>query len=68
MRMLTDRYGVEERELFDGIKVHRSDGWVLVLPDSFEQVFHVISEGPTKPDSERILSEMTNELGELIST
>lgn len=65
MRLLTDRYGAEERELFDGIKVLRPGGWVLVLPDSFEQEFTVVAEGETQPDSQRLVDEMIEEIRDL---
>ncbi|MBL8048606.1 MAG: NTP transferase domain-containing protein [Chthonomonas sp.] len=65
MRMLMDRYGDEERELFDGIKVLRPTGWVLVLPDSFEQEFTVVAEGDSQEDSQRLVDDMVREIQDL---
>ena len=38
----------------DGIKVYEPDGWVQVLPDPDEPVFHVYAEGESLEDSHRL--------------
>lgn len=54
MRRLAEEFmHDEEVELIDGIKIHQGDAWVLVLPDSFEQVFHVYAEAPDTEESQR---------------
>jgi mannose-1-phosphate guanylyltransferase / phosphomannomutase len=40
--------------LLDGIQVRRGDGWVQLLPDADEPVFHVYAEGPDRPASEQL--------------
>ena len=38
----------------DGIKVFEPEGWVQVLPDPDEPVFHVYAEGESLEDSHRL--------------
>lgn len=45
MRRLMEDVKGRQVELLDGIKVYHSQGWALVLPDSEEPVFRVLSEG-----------------------
>jgi mannose-1-phosphate guanylyltransferase / phosphomannomutase len=40
--------------LLDGIQLHRDGGWVQLLPDADEPVFHVYAEGADRLDSERL--------------
>ena len=47
-----DRDG--EISLVDGIQMQRDGGWVQLLPDADEPVFHVYAEGADHADSERL--------------
>jgi len=47
-----DRDG--EISLVDGIQLQRDGGWVQLLPDADEPVFHVYAEGADHADSERL--------------
>jgi mannose-1-phosphate guanylyltransferase/phosphomannomutase len=47
-----DRDG--EISLVDGIQLQRDGGWVQLLPDAAEPVFHVYAEGADHADSERL--------------
>ena len=40
--------------LLDGIQLRRDGGWVQLLPDADEPVFHVYAEGADHEDSERL--------------
>lgn len=42
-------------ELIDGIKLFEGKNWVLVLPDASEPIFHVVAEGTTPEESNRLL-------------
>jgi mannose-1-phosphate guanylyltransferase/phosphomannomutase len=44
----------DELSLIDGIQVHSEAGWVQLLPDADEPVFHVYAEGADHADSERL--------------
>ena len=43
-----------ELGLLDGIQLRRDGGWVQLLPDADEPVFHVYAEGPDHEESERL--------------
>lgn len=54
MRSLTEdlqKTAGGELELLDGIRVTSDGGWVQVLPDADEPVFHVFAEGATAVES-----------------
>ena len=40
--------------LLDGIQLRRDGGWVQLLPDADEPVFHVYAEGADRQESERL--------------
>ena len=49
-----DLDGDGEISLVDGIQLRRDGGWVQLLPDADEPVFHVYAEGADHADSERL--------------
>ncbi len=49
-------------ELMDGIKVYDADSWALVLPDSFEPVFHIFAESPTASASEALVQDFASKI------
>lgn len=58
MRRLSEESRVGSRvELVDGIKIYDDDAWVLILPDSFEPLFHVFAESPELKASEALANE-----------
>lgn len=58
MRRLTESQPPEARlDLVDGIKVYDNDSWVLILPDSFEPVFHVMAESPSPQQSREMVDD-----------
>lgn len=58
MRMLAEnREGDRKVELVDGIKLYNEDSWVLVLPDSFEPMFHVVAESPSLVESQSLVNQ-----------
>jgi len=63
MRKLAEEFMKDEdTELIDGIKIHRDGAWVLVLPDSFEQVFHVYAEAPSDEESWQQVEDFRNRI------
>ncbi|MFZ3171461.1 MAG: sugar phosphate nucleotidyltransferase [Carboxydocellales bacterium] len=48
MRKLIEDTASLPVELVDGVKVYHQDGWTLVLPDSDEPMFRVLSEASTQ--------------------
>lgn len=45
MRHLVETHAVDELELIDGVRIvsHRSDDWVLILPDAGEPLVHIFA-------------------------
>ena len=54
MRQLIEAVKGMEVDDRDGIKVFEPEGWVQMLPDPDEPVFHVYAEGATTEDSQRL--------------
>jgi len=50
--------GEDEVSLVDGIEVHNEAGWVQLLPDADEPVFHVYAEGRNRMASERLADQL----------
>ena len=62
MRVLTKETEDQEVELVDGIKIHRGESWVLVLPDSSEPYFHVYAEGHNMEEANALLCEYVEKI------
>ncbi len=45
MRKFSGRQEKEQLQLLDGIKIHKKDGWVFIVPDSRKTSFTIITEG-----------------------
>jgi mannose-1-phosphate guanylyltransferase / phosphomannomutase len=54
MRQLIEAVKGMQVDHMDGIKVFEPEGWVQVLPDPDEPVFHVYAEGESLEDSRRL--------------
>jgi mannose-1-phosphate guanylyltransferase/phosphomannomutase len=54
MRQLIEAVKGMEVDNMDGIKVFEPEGWVQVVPDPDEPVFHVYAEGASLEDSHRL--------------
>jgi mannose-1-phosphate guanylyltransferase/phosphomannomutase len=54
MRQLIEAVKGMQVDNMDGIKVFEPEGWVQVLPDPDEPVFHVYAEGASLEDSHRL--------------
>ncbi|MCD6530920.1 NTP transferase domain-containing protein [bacterium] len=57
MRRLIEYTEDKAREVIDGVRVIRSNAWVLVLPDAEFPVFHLIAEGKTEEAAKNIAEE-----------
>ena len=67
MRTLISEQRNNDIELYDGLRVTRDDGWVLVLPDASEPTFKVIAEGSTPESATRYADAMAARIEELVS-
>jgi mannose-1-phosphate guanylyltransferase/phosphomannomutase len=66
MRTLISEQRNNKIELFDGLRVTRDNGWVLVLPDASEPTFNVIAEGTTPETATRYVEAMASRIEELV--
>jgi mannose-1-phosphate guanylyltransferase/phosphomannomutase len=67
MRTLIREQRNNQIELFDGLRVTRDNGWVLVLPDASEPTFNVIAEGTTPETAVRYVDAMATRIEELVN-
>ncbi len=54
MRLLIEAAKGQETDHTDGIKVFEPRGWVQMIPDPDEPVFHLFAEGASRQDSSRL--------------
>jgi mannose-1-phosphate guanylyltransferase / phosphomannomutase len=58
MRKLVEGSGGEKRQLIDGIKIFFDEWtWVLCIPDSERDIFHVNAEAKTKKEADALVKE-----------
>jgi mannose-1-phosphate guanylyltransferase/phosphomannomutase len=67
MRLLIEALKSMKTDHTDGIKVFEPDGWVQLLPDPDEPVFHIYAEGATRQDSMRLEAKYRAMLDEIVS-
>jgi mannose-1-phosphate guanylyltransferase/phosphomannomutase len=68
MRALHDesRNGADV-QMIDGIRIARSGGWVLVLPDASEASINILSEGTSDDDAARSADAMAARVSEIVT-
>lgn len=57
MRLLNEQYADREQDQIDGIKLDLGECWVLVQPDPEGPFFHVIVEGGSDEEAQRLADE-----------
>jgi mannose-1-phosphate guanylyltransferase/phosphomannomutase len=63
MRKLVEESEGMKRQLIDGIKIFYDDyKWVLCIPDSEREIFHVNAEAKTKKDAGELVREYSNKI------
>ncbi|MBX3113629.1 MAG: NTP transferase domain-containing protein [Fimbriimonadaceae bacterium] len=66
MRKLAEDKTINRKvEYLDGLRFYDDDSWVLVLPDSFEPIFHVVAESPSLVDSQALVREYSEKITQL---
>lgn len=66
MRRISEDQSDETRiELLDGIKIYSPEGWVLVLPDAVEPMFHVYAESENEAGSQEMVSDFAQKIQSL---
>jgi len=57
MRKMSEDSLEKEASFIDGIKVHFGADWVLVLPDQYLPVIHIVAEAMDQKSAQRLLGE-----------
>ena len=57
MRKMSEDSLEKEATFIDGIKVHFGAAWVLVLPDQYLPVIHIVAEAGDQKSAQRLLGE-----------
>jgi phosphomannomutase len=67
MRLLIEAAKGQETDHTDGIKVFEPRGWVQMIPDPDEPVFHIYAEGASRQDSSRLEAKYRAMLAQIVS-
>ena len=67
MRRLIEAVKGLEVDHMDGIKVYENGGWVQILPDPDEPVFHIYAEGRNDEESEELERRYRETLESLVT-
>jgi mannose-1-phosphate guanylyltransferase/phosphomannomutase len=62
MRKMSEDSLEKEATFIDGIKVHFGAEWVLVLPDQYLPVVHIIAEGRDEKSARKLLTEFEKKI------
>jgi mannose-1-phosphate guanylyltransferase/phosphomannomutase len=63
MRRLVEESEGKQRQLIDGIKIFFDDySWVLCIPDSEREIFHVNAESKTQKTADTLVKEYSNKI------
>jgi mannose-1-phosphate guanylyltransferase/phosphomannomutase len=62
MRRLLEETEGEERELIDGVKIHRDGAAVMVLPDADRAAFHVSAEAETVKAAKDLVARFVDKI------
>ncbi len=65
MRSLIEDKEGDKIELFEGVKVYRDGGWVLVLPDAEQPICRVIGEGASEEFADELTDIYVNKIKEI---
>jgi mannose-1-phosphate guanylyltransferase/phosphomannomutase len=57
MRKMSEDSLEKEASFIDGIKVHMGQEWVLLLPDQYLPVVHIVAEARDVKSAQRLLGE-----------
>ncbi|MDU0458088.1 MAG: mannose-1-phosphate guanyltransferase [Geobacteraceae bacterium] len=62
MRKMSEDSLEKEASFIDGIKVHFGDDWVLVLPDQYIPIVHIVAEAKDHKAAQKLLTEYQKKL------
>jgi mannose-1-phosphate guanylyltransferase/phosphomannomutase len=62
MRKMSEDSVDLEVSFIDGVKVHLGDDWVLVLPDQYRSLIHIIAEADDAERAAQLLAEYSHKV------
>lgn len=65
MRNLITHTQDEDRQLIDGVRIMRDEGWVLVAPDREKDLFHIYAESRDKNKAQKYIEEFKSKIGQM---
>ena len=69
MRMLVEQSDGMKRELIDGIKIFFGDRkWVLCIPDSEREIFHVNAEAPSLKTAKSLVNRYSKKITKFVKS
>ncbi|MBN2039285.1 MAG: NTP transferase domain-containing protein [Spirochaetes bacterium] len=68
MRTITSNIDKDKIEMIDGIRINKTDSWILILPDATQPLIHLYAEGDTIESRTKILDEFTLKIKKYKST
>ncbi len=66
MRQLINKADPAKTNFLDGLKYYRDGGWVLVVPDGDEPIFHVLSEASTYEEADALSDYYADKIKNII--
>jgi len=66
MRQLHDLSAGQQVDHTDGLKIYEPGGWVLVLPDASEPLFHLYAEGDSPEVADQLLEQGRRQISLLV--
>ncbi len=66
MRSLVEQTHGRDVDLIDGVKIHHTTGWVLVLPDPEEPITHLWVEGDTVAEARTLIQEYARRIRQML--
>lgn len=65
IRQLHEKYKENKLNTTDGIKIYKSNGWVLVIPEKYRHSVKIITEGKDMEAAEEICNVFVNQIKKL---
>ena len=65
IKQLHDKYKNNKIDTTDGIKIYKSNGWVLVIPERYRHSIKIITEGTNMETAEEICNVFANQIKKL---
>jgi len=62
MRNLIQKTADENRQLVDGVRILKDDGWVLIAPDREKDLFHIYAESRNKKTTQLYIDEFKKKI------